>query len=123
MTTFYTRMAELAERLLESKGTDCTLSRYTNVPVDADDPGGAQYRAVSESTVTAAVLPMGDDDSKAFGPIALTGREKKLLIEPDADVQRGDQIAAGDGVTYKVEALAEVNPAGTRCLWKAVGVA
>lgn len=109
---FYQELASDVEELLAEFGTELELYRKDDVvdPVEGTSTGAAQ-------NIPTVGLLLGYKDTLIDGAIIKVG-DRRALLQPSVAIEDGDKLRA-EGKLWTIINLEQVNPTGTRLLYKA----
>lgn len=128
MAINYTKLASIAQRLIESNGNSMTIVVRSSVPTDSSKPwrGTNQSDEVSV-TVTGVILPFNLPKAGEYKAV-----EKELYRRGAASVYIAansttvdlkfatNLIDSSTGLTWQIQSIKQYNPGGISLLWEAV---
>lgn len=113
----YSKIYDVAERLLDKFGSTGTLSRYTDVITDTTKPWVKTQTKV-DHTVKMVILPLTDRDRRRYFGQDLINAENKAIILWNASINfKVDDIIAYQSKSYTMYAFNPIKPVSTGIIY------
>lgn len=127
--SFYDRMAQVAKRLIESKGRPLTLRKRSDVPMDANKPwrGATQAGDLVTVDVLGLIVPTGYAEDPVTGVRYATAKATIAALSAneevapstfeEADLRDYDDIVDGD-LVWAIKDVTSLKPGDVSLIWK-----